>query len=66
MRTGAEKANMELYQTVSQQRDQDLNRLNTRLDNFAEANETKFRQTDEILETLLQIITNLKQPGEQK
>jgi hypothetical protein len=65
-RTGAEKANSELYQAVSLQRDQDLNRLNARLDNLAEANQTKFRQTDEILETLLQIVTNLKQPGEQK
>jgi hypothetical protein len=66
MRTGVEKANAELYQTVTLQRDQDLNQLNTRLDNVTEANTAKFRQTDEILETLLQIVTNLKQPGEQK
>jgi hypothetical protein len=66
LRAGAEKANLELYQTVSVQRDQDLNRVNTRIDNIAEASEAKFRQTNEILETLLQIVANLKQPGDQK
>jgi hypothetical protein len=58
---------MNLYQTVSQQREQDIGAVNARLDKTAENFDVKTRQTDEILETLLQIANlNLKQPGDQK
>jgi hypothetical protein len=62
IKAGTMRANVELYQTVSLQREQDVHRVNTRLDNVVEAHETKSRQTDEILDTLLQIVTNLKTP----
>ncbi len=56
-----------LYQTVSLQREQDMNAVSTRIDKVVDNVESRARQTDEILETLLQIANlNLRQPGEQK
>ncbi len=56
-----------LYQTVTFQRAQDINAVNARLDKVVDNVDVKARQTDEILETLLQIANlNLKQPGDQK
>jgi hypothetical protein len=66
IRGGVTRSNAGLYQVLTVQREQDLNRINSRVDRVVEANETKSRQTDEILETLLQIVSNLRQPGEQK
>jgi hypothetical protein len=66
IRTGTEKANVDLYQAVSAQREQDINRVNTRLDRVIAANDVKAHQTEEILDTLIQIVSNLKQTGEQK
>ncbi len=67
LRTGAQKSNLELYQAVSVQHEQDMNGVTARLDKVVENNETRARQTDDILDTLLQIANlNLKQPGDQK
>ncbi len=61
------KSIMDLYQTVSLQRQEDLGTINARVDNLAEASSAKARQTDAVLETLLQFAnTSLRQPGEQK
>jgi hypothetical protein len=67
LRAGTQKSNFDLYQAVSLQRQQDLNSVNVRLDKIVEDNEIKARQTDAILETLLQIANlNIKQTGDQK
>lgn len=67
LRAGSQKSFVDLYQVVSSQREQDLNDVNTRLDKVVENNESRARQTDAILDTLLQIANlNLKQPGDQK
>jgi hypothetical protein len=67
LKAGSQKSALELYQAVSLRREQDVNAVNARLDKVVENFDSKARQTDSILETLLQIANlNLKQPGEQK
>lgn len=67
IRAGSQNSAASLYQTLSLQRNQDMNAVNTRFDRVVDNVENRARQTDEILETLLQIANlNLKQPGEQK
>jgi predicted anti-sigma-YlaC factor YlaD len=67
IRAGTQKSIVDLYQAVSLQRQEDLNGLNVRLDKIVEDNEIRARQTDAILETLLQIANlNIKQAGDQK
>lgn len=67
VRAGSQKTAIDLYQTVSAQQTQDMNAVNTRIDKVADAVDTKARQTDTILETLLQVANlNLKQPGDPK
>ncbi len=67
LKAGSQNSAASLYQTVSLQRAQDINAVNARLDKVTDNAEVKARQTDEILETLLQIANlNLKQPGDQK
>jgi hypothetical protein len=67
IRAGTQKSVVDVYQAVSLQRQEDLNGLNARLDKIVEDNEIKARQTDAILETLLQIANlNIKQTGDQK
>jgi hypothetical protein len=67
LRADTRKSTVEVYQAVSLQRQQDVNVLNTRIDKVIDESEVKNRQTDAILETLLQIANlNLKQPGDQK
>ena len=67
IRSGTQKSQADLYQTVSLQRSQDLNALNARLDSVAENAESRARETDAILETLLQVAElRIRQTGEQK
>jgi len=67
LKAGSQRSALDLYQAVSLQREQDVNATNARLDKVVENFESKARQTDAILETLLQIANlNLKQPGDQK
>jgi hypothetical protein len=67
LKAGAQKNSLDMYQAVSLQRDQDMGRINTRFDTVVENFDAKARQTDTILDTLLQIANlNLKQPGDQK
>ncbi len=67
LKASSRNSAVSLYQTVSMQREQDINAVNARFDKVADNVEVKARQTDEILETLLQIANlNLKQPGDQK
>ncbi len=67
IRTTDQNTSMALYQTLSVQREQDIRTVNARLDTAVDNFQTKARQTDDILDTLLQIANlNLKQPGEQK
>ena len=67
IRSSTQKSQADLYQTVSLQRSQDLNALNTRMDNAAENAESRARQTDAILEMLLQVAEQrIRQTGEQK
>ncbi len=67
LKAGSRNSAASLYQTVSLQREQDITAVNARLDKVVDNVEVKTRQTDEILETLLQIANlNLKQPGDQK
>jgi hypothetical protein len=67
LKAGSQRSALDLYQAVSLQREQDVNATNARLDKVVENFESRTRQTDAILETLLQIANlNLKQPGDQK
>lgn len=67
LKAGTQKSTVEVYQALSQQREQDVNGINTRVDKVIENNEIRARQIDAILDTLLQIANlNLKQPGDQK
>mgnify|MGYP001118307061 CR=1 FL=1 len=67
LKAGTQKSNFDLYQAVSLQRQEDLNSVNIRLDKIVEDNEIRARQTDAILDTLLQIANlNIKQTGDQK
>jgi len=67
LKASSQNSTAGLYQTVSLQREQDINAVNARLDKVVDNVEVKAHQTDEILETLLQIANlNLKQPGDQK
>ena len=67
IRSGTQNAAVDLYQTVSLERQQELNRMNARLDMIVENHEAKTRETDSILETLIQVANiNLRQAGEQK
>jgi len=67
IRTGVQKSDAELYQAVSLQRSQDRNALNARVDAVAESAEGHARETDAILETLLQVAElRIRQIGEQK
>jgi hypothetical protein len=52
---------------LSQQREHDLNVIDSRFSLDADSREVRTRQTDVILDTLLQVANlNLKQEGEQK
>jgi hypothetical protein len=55
MRADTQRLAVSLYQTVAQQRAQDLNLINTRFDTLEAADVIKARQTDDILSTLLQV-----------
>ncbi len=67
IRTGTQKSMAELYQLLSQQQDRNLATISTRLDTESISRETKEKQTDAVLDTLIQVANlNLKQPGEQK
>jgi anti-sigma factor RsiW len=67
LRAGSRKSSVDLFQAISLQREQDMNAVNARIDKVIDDSEVKARQTDTILETLLQVANlNLKQPGEQK
>ena len=67
VKAAGQGTSVNLYQAVSLQREQDLRAINTRLDTTIDTFQAKARQTDDILDTLLQIANlNLKQPGEQK
>jgi hypothetical protein len=67
IRSSTQKSQADLYQAVSLQRSQDLNALNARMDNAAENAESRARQTDAILEMLLQVAElRIRQTGEQK
>lgn len=67
IRTGTQKSLAELYQVLSQEQEHSQATLNARLDEEANARETKTRQTDAVLDTLIQVANlNLKQTGEQK
>jgi predicted anti-sigma-YlaC factor YlaD len=66
-RTATQKASADLYQTISLQRSQDLTAINARFNSAAENDDQKARQTDAILDTLLQVAElSIKQPGGQK
>lgn len=66
-RTANQKSLAELYQMLSQQREHDLNAIDSRFRLDADSSEVKARETDLILDTLIQVANlNLKQPGEQK
>ncbi len=66
-RTATQKSLVELYQMISQQHEQDLNVIDSRLKLDADSREVKTKQTDAILDTLIQVANlNLKQAGEQK
>jgi predicted anti-sigma-YlaC factor YlaD len=66
-RTATQKSLVELYQMLSQQREHDLNAIDSRFRLDADSREVKARETDVILDTLIQVANlNLKQPGEQK
>jgi hypothetical protein len=66
-RAATQKSLVDLYQMLSQQRDHDLNVINSRFSLDADSRAVKTRETDVILDTLLQVANlNLKQPGEQK
>ncbi len=61
------KSIVDLYQAVSLQRQEDLGTVNARVDSLADASDAKARQTDAVLDTLLQFANlSLRQPGEQK
>ena len=67
IRAVTQKSQTDLYQAVSLQRNQDLNALNARLDSLAENAASRARQTDAILEMLLQVAElRIRQTGEQK
>jgi hypothetical protein len=67
LKAGNQKSALDVYQAVSLQHEQDVNATNARLDKVVDTFESRSRQTDSILETLLQIANlNLKQPGDQK
>jgi len=67
LKAGSRKSSLDLYQALALQRERDMNAVNTRIDKVIDNEEVKTRQTDTILETLLQVANlNLKQPGEQK
>lgn len=66
-RTATQKSLVDLYQMLSQQREHDLNVIDSRFSLDADSREVRTRQTDVILDTLLQVANlNLKQEGEQK
>lgn len=66
-RTATQKSLVELYQMLSQQRERDLNAIDSRFNQDADRRAIKARETDVILDTLIQVANlNLKQPGEQK
>ncbi len=67
VRDGAERSMLQIYQTVSMQHQDDVEDLNARLDDVILTGDTRARQTDAILETLLQIANmSFRQPGDQK
>lgn len=65
--SSTQKSIVNLYQAVSLQRQEDLGTINTRIDSLAESSEAQARQTNAVLDTLLQFANiSLRQPGEQK
>lgn len=67
IRTSTQKSDAELYQAVSLQRSQDMNAWNARVDAVTQSAEGHARETDAILETLLQVAElRIRQIGEQK
>jgi predicted anti-sigma-YlaC factor YlaD len=66
-KTATQKSLVDLYQMLSQQREHDLNAIDSRFTLDADNHAVKARETDVILDTLIQVANlNLKQPGEQK
>ena len=66
-RTATQKSLVDLYQMLSQQREHDLNAIDSRFTLDADNHAAKARETDAILNTLIQVANiNLKQAGEQK
>jgi len=67
LRSGTQKSISDMYRTVSLQQEQDFDVMNTRLNQAAAGIATKDRQTDAILDTLIQVANlSLRQPGEEK
>ena len=55
MKDNTQKLETEIYQTVDQQRAQDLEVINLRFDSFELNNAIQGRQTDAVLDTLVQL-----------
>jgi hypothetical protein len=67
LRDSSEQSILHLYQTVSRQHQEDMQSLDARLLNMAETSENKSRQTDAILDTLVQVANmSFRQPGDQR
>jgi len=67
VKASSQKSDADLYKAVSLQRSQDLHDLNARVDAVAESADSHARETDAILETLLQVAElRIRQIGEQK
>jgi hypothetical protein len=67
LRTSSQNSSLAVYQSVSMQREADINGLSKRIEKVVDDFEAEGSQTDAILETLLQIANlNFEQPGDQK
>ena len=66
LKDDTQKASAEIYRTVAQQRAQDLEIINLRFDSFETSTAIKDRQTNAVLDTLVQVAEfSLRETGGQ-
>jgi len=67
LRSGNEKSMVDLYRTLSLEQQQQVNAVQTRIDGVIESQQERTRETDAVLETLLQVAELRFRPtGDQK